>query len=112
MENQIKKKQSKTTNGIQRESKDIQCNIKAKQRIQRKKGGEKQANQSKTKSVRGKKTDHDKSSKGNTREQAKQKLKQKQSKITDKQCKAMVGKHYKRANPSKAMEERKEQRVK
>ena len=55
MENQIKKKQSKTTNGIQRESKDIQCNIKAKQRIQRKKGGEKQANQSKTKSVRGKK---------------------------------------------------------
>ena len=28
MENQIKKKQSKTTNGIQRESKEIQCNIK------------------------------------------------------------------------------------
>ena len=54
MENQIKKKQSKTTNGIQRESKEIQCNIKAKQRIQRKKGGEKWANQNKTKTRRGK----------------------------------------------------------
>ena len=96
------KEKAKTSNAISRQSKGFK----------ERKGEKNRLTKAKPRQGEEKKTDHDKSSKGNKREQAKQKLKQKQSKITDKQCKAMVGKHYKRANPSKAMEERKEQRVK
>ena len=48
MENQIKKKQSKTTNGIQRESKEIQCNTRQSKGFKERKGEKNRLTKAKT----------------------------------------------------------------